>query len=237
MHALRAMMRIGFALVVLACLFTLGARKGHAQCMSTAQPSCQVYTNCFEQNCPCSGADNYFTNYGLRYCQRFLAASGWSAAGERWRDRTLVCLQEAIVPRLPVGAPQTCNCSAMKTFAYESHVRCYTQPGASVCDLPLEDVRRIWSVIDTGDLFDAYGLRQMLQVAGICLGVASTTRPDWDRIRDRINQRLQAGDARPSRLADQLARLGVRLDAANSSVAESPRCMAALYGSLARAGR
>jgi hypothetical protein len=203
---------IGTLFLLLTMISVFHVREAYGQCMSTGQPSCQVYTNCFEHNCPCSGSDNYFTNYGLRYCQRFLAATGWSAEGQRWRDRTLICLQETIVPRLPIGAPQTCNCSAMKSFAYQSHVGCYTQTDASICNLPLGDIQRIWSIVDAGDLFDSYGLRQMLQVAGICLGAASNTLPEWNRVRNRINERLQAGAVQPERLANQLARLGFRVD-------------------------
>lgn len=179
-----------------------------AQCASAASPSCAVYSSCFERYCPCSGPSNYFTNYGLKYCRRFLMEDGWSDAGRRWRDRTLVCLQEAIVPHLPIGAPATCNCDEMRDLAYNSHVQCYTQPGASVCDLPASDVRRIWEIVDSGDLFDAYGLRQMAAVVAICLGIASSSRPDWDRVHDRIQERLRAGNPPSRDIVETLARLG-----------------------------
>ena len=65
---------------------------------SNASPSCDVYTLCFATYCPCTGADEDFRTYGKKYCECFLGLNTVSAAGVKWRDETLVCLEEAIVP-------------------------------------------------------------------------------------------------------------------------------------------
>jgi hypothetical protein len=77
-------------------------------CTSSAKPSCAVYSTCFERVCNCEATeDRYFISYGKKYCDRFLDATQLSAAGQRWRDRTLVCLQEKIVPHLPLSSGQS----------------------------------------------------------------------------------------------------------------------------------
>jgi hypothetical protein len=47
---------------------------------------------------------------------------------------------------------------------------CYTQEEASVCRLPLGDVRNIFSIIDTRDLISLVGIGQILDVIGTCIG-------------------------------------------------------------------
>ena len=120
---------------ITACaLLTLSAMstEAAAQCQSNAQLSCAVYNTCVDKYCPCENTnDGYFLRYGKKYCDRFLAGTGWSDRGKKWRDQTLLCLQEKIVPRLSIVEHPTCDCRAMKQFAFETHVECYTQKGAS----------------------------------------------------------------------------------------------------------
>jgi hypothetical protein len=115
-----------------------------AQCLNTIQPSCGVYATCFESRCNCVGSeDEYLVGFGKNYCEAFLARTDFSPQGGVWRDRTLRCLQEAIVPMIPFHPDEACNCAAIKSFAYRSHVDCYTQLGSSVCDLPVSDIATI----------------------------------------------------------------------------------------------
>jgi hypothetical protein len=141
-----------------------------AQCQSSATPSCAVYKTCFEATCKCETSPYpYFISYGKKYCERFLASNNWSEAGKMWRDRTLVCLQEKIVAILP-DSVALCDCKALKSAAFKIHVACYTQTGASVCDLGLGDWATIYGIIDKHDLFtDPEGRVQMLAVAQICV--------------------------------------------------------------------
>jgi hypothetical protein len=136
--------------------------------MNTITPSCDVYASCFAKYCSCDGANEYFLKYGQKYCTRFLNNESLSAAGRRWRDSTLRCLQESIVPHLDISEHPRCDCAAMRGLAYRSHVACYTQAGASICDLGASDVNAIRKVIDVSDIFDSEGWKQMHEVARIC---------------------------------------------------------------------
>lgn len=157
----------------------LSGATASAQCENSATPSCHVYTQCFAKYCPCQGDPNeYFETYGASYCKSFLAAANFSDAGKKWRTKTLVCLQEAIVPKLKITAPpSSCNCSEMRTFAFDSHVGCYTQPGASMCDLPMADVLEVTRIIKIKDALTSDGLRQTARVARTC----TSTAPDEGR--------------------------------------------------------
>lgn len=145
-----------------------------AQCVNTTTPSCQVYEICFAKYCPCQGDDDYFLRYGKKYCEAFLGAANFSDAGKKWRDRTLTCLQEKIVPKLDISDNPSCNCGEMRSFAFDTHVSCYTQTGASICDLGADDVLEITRIIEIGDALTADGLKQSKKVAEIC----STKAPD-----------------------------------------------------------
>jgi len=119
-----------------------------AQCVNTISPSCGVYDSCFEKFCGCSSSvDEYFTSFGKKFCEAFLTEGEFSEEGKRWRDSTLRCLQEIIVPIIPIDNPGSCNCSEIKKFALSSHVPCYTKSGASICDLPLSDISKIVQAI------------------------------------------------------------------------------------------
>lgn len=144
------------------------------QCANNVKPSCSVYDSCFAQACECDDSQyEYFISYGKKYCEIFLDLPELSAAGKKWRDSTLRCLQEAIVPNLPPdGQANACNCETMQTLAFDSHVACYTQDVNSICMLPASDWAKILNAIDpVKTLSDAKGRRQMLQVAKICLPV------------------------------------------------------------------
>ena len=164
------------------CMFLAGTISSHAQCENAATPSCAVYESCFAKYCPCDGQPSeYFRTYGLKYCKSFLANTALSAEGKTWRDSTLVCLQESIVPELNISANPTCNCEQMRSIAYDSHVACYTKPGASICGLPASDVAAIAKTVDIKDLVDAAGWRQMRDVAIRCETTASddSRRTAW----------------------------------------------------------
>ncbi len=159
-----------------------------ARCQSSTTPSCSIYETCFEATCKCELSDYpYFISYGKKYCERFLGSNSWSDAGKVWRDKTLLCLQERIAPILPDDAA-LCDCKALKDAAFKIHVACYTQAGASVCDLGLGDWATIYGIINNYDLFiDSDGRSQMLAVAQICVN----NRPDGP-IKDVLNKIIRA---------------------------------------------
>jgi hypothetical protein len=131
-----------------------------------APHACDLY-RALEQRCHCPPADNYFGSYGRKYCERFMASTGWSAAGLRWRDRTAACLTGELTRFL--AHARGCGCADVKAFAFESHARCYTAQPASACRLPLADIARIYGLVDAGDLFDPLGMRQTLAITFACV--------------------------------------------------------------------
>lgn len=146
------------------------------QCMNTASPSCGVYASCFDRLCPCASqpTEEYFISYGKKYCEIFLDLPGLSPKGKQWRDLTLNCLQEAIVPKLPpLGSNAPCNCGAMQAYAFNSHVACYTQPRASICDLDSSDWLKIQLAATDASTLTAKGRKQMCDVAKICLPIVA----------------------------------------------------------------
>ena len=130
----------------------------------SAPRACDLYRQ-LERRCHCA-ADNYFANYGRKYCERFMQSAGWSPAGLRWRDRTAACLTGEL--RGFLAHARGCDCADVKAFAFSSHARCYTAQPASACRLPLSDLARIYSLVDAADLFDPLGMRQSLAITLTC---------------------------------------------------------------------
>ena len=163
-----------------------------AQCIIQGALSCNVYNSCFNRYCPCTDADNYFISYGRKYCDRFLNETGWSAAGRKWRDKTLLCLQESIAAKLSLQSPRTCNCREMKEFAFQTHINCYTQNAASVCKLPISDWEKIVSIVDTADVIDSYGAKQVLVTLEICISdygseVTADIKTKWNEAKTKLS--------------------------------------------------
>lgn len=139
--------------------------------------ACDLYRT-LDRRCGCAGSDNYFRGYGEKYCERFMRSTGWSAAGLRWRARTLACLQGEL--RSFLGRAHGCDCASVKAFAFDSHARCYTRQPASVCRLPLSDLARIYALVDMGDLLAPLGSRQTLAITLACVwqNGDATARPE-----------------------------------------------------------
>ncbi|WP_174999076.1 hypothetical protein [Rugamonas aquatica] len=162
-----------------------------AQCVNSATPSCGVYTQCFAKYCNCStSSSEYFISYGKNYCERFLGNTKFSKEGEKWRNATLVCLQEAIVPHLEITEPvKACDCPAMRKVAIDSHVGCYTQPSNSICNLPTEDLVEIGKIVALKDIFSKEGWDTMKQIAAKCKTTAGSAdkRDRWDTMSKALN--------------------------------------------------
>lgn len=156
--------RRGLAIRLPAVALFAAMLAGAAQAASVHR-ACDLYRQ-LERRCGCHGADDYFGSYGVKYCERFMRSSGWSPAGLRWRDRTLVCLKGELARFL--AHTRGCGCADVKVFAFGSHVRCYAAMPASACRLPLSDIRRIYNLVDAADLFDPLGVRQTLAITFAC---------------------------------------------------------------------
>jgi hypothetical protein len=161
-----------FALAfVLFTLFT--APSAMAQCSNSIQPSCGVYATCFAKYCPCAAGDEYFVAYGKKYCEKFLGIGTFSQNGLKWRDKTLRCLQEAIVPKLDISNNPTCDCKTMRQHAFDSHVKCYLAD-PSICSLPGGDMLKILNAIGLGStITDEISRKQFKIVLSKCLVVFS----------------------------------------------------------------
>lgn len=175
--------------------FLVGAATANlvfAQCANALAPSCTVYEACFARYCDCKySPDEYFLSYGKTYCERFLENTSLSAAGTKWRDSTLRCLQEQIVPKLIiVSPPASCDCTSMRSYAFTTHVDCYTQAANSVCNLPLADIVSIGETIELKDAFSSDGWKTMKDVVRVCQDTASTVdrQAAWKRINDFISK-------------------------------------------------
>jgi hypothetical protein len=155
-------------LIVTTIINIFFAANVNGQPANVPQLSCDMYDR-LNQRCNCKGHDNYLLSYGRRYCYRFLTATDWSQLGNEWRNQTLACLQNALIENLAKTTARVCDCKRLKDFAFQTHVRCYTQQAASVCRLPISDLVTIYRIIDSVDLLDPYGLRQILGVIRICI--------------------------------------------------------------------
>ena len=139
-----------------------------ARAQSDRQLSCELYDKLAER-CTCKGSDDYLLGYGRKYCERFLHSTDWSAAGTKWRDSTLVCLQRSLLRALAHTRQRACDCEKIRNIAWQTHARCYTQPLTSVCRLPLSDLRKIYGIVDASDLLAPSGISQIFAIAGVCI--------------------------------------------------------------------
>lgn len=129
---------------------------------------CEFYRQCAEATYKC-GDSGYPIAYGEKYCHRFSGLKGddLSKEGFAWRDATLTCLQQDIA-NLFVTSNKVKTCGDLKDFAFASHVGCYTQPFASVCNLPLGDWVTITGVVDLKEYGDRESRAQVIQVIKAC---------------------------------------------------------------------
>lgn len=111
----------------------------------------------------------YFINYGEKYCQRFSEKTSQkiSEKGKIWLNKTLVCLQNAVI--LFCQKNSCSNCEKIRTLAYGSHADCYTKSG--LCYLNPYDLFLIGVTPDIkNDVLNKDGLKQVAEVAGLCGG-------------------------------------------------------------------
>ncbi len=137
-------------------------------CTKPKSGQCGFYGQCIESKYKC-GADGYPLGYGAKYCDRFNALSSHdlSEKGLVWRDHTLVCLQQKLADLL-VTSNNVNSCPDLKAYAFRSHVGCYTQPFAPVCDLTVGDWFTIAGVVDLKEYRDSTGRDQVIEVIRKC---------------------------------------------------------------------
>ncbi len=138
--------------------------------------SCEYY-ECIDQERLSCGDDGYALGYGKKYCERFSAIdfqenappfSGdfYPAKGNEWRDNVRSCLQVSMEAFF--ASDEAKDCSALRTFAFDSHPACYT--GApSFCELTPENIVRVGLTIQLNDLFKTESQKQIRDTARICV--------------------------------------------------------------------
>ncbi|EZF33397.1 hypothetical protein H109_03906 [Trichophyton interdigitale MR816] len=135
------------------CISPLARREEPDECSSPAPNSCSFYTACLEKRIPC-GPDGYALAYGDHYCNRFSAASPQlSASGQEWVTKTMLCLQQKLVPAALGEDEQVSTCPAVREFAFSTHPECYIEGG--VCLLPPTDWLIIVGTVGFTELFDS----------------------------------------------------------------------------------
>ncbi len=160
-----------------------------AQCRPSSS-SCDFYS-CVEDALQCQrgpASDSYPIQYGLKYCRRF-SALRLNARGTRWAEVAHACLQVQLASFLRANPRPTC--AALTKFAFASHPRCYTQPGASICDLDPVTQARVALTVDTHDLVSVRSAIQVGAVARTC--AVEIARDGVDLGRRIVRGRLEAG--------------------------------------------
>ncbi len=98
---------------------------------------CDFYDRCLENIFNC-GDVGYPKSYGKKYCERFLSLKksehlsdyGLSSKGIKWRDETLLCLQNVLAYDF-ARRDYPLTCDSIKQEASDSHVDCYTKYGST----------------------------------------------------------------------------------------------------------
>jgi hypothetical protein len=119
--------------------------------------------------CTKNDPNAYFINYGEKYCQRFSEKTSQkiSDKGKVWLNKTLVCLQNAVISFCHINSCSSCK--KIRELAYGSHADCYTKSG--LCYLNPYDLFLIGVTPDIkNDVLNEDGLKQVGEVAGLCGG-------------------------------------------------------------------
>lgn len=122
--------------------------------------SCDYYL-CKEAADKSCGDDGYYVGFGHKYCERLTLVTEprLSVEGQAWSAATRECLMLALErDSLPSD-----SCDEIAEIAFASHPGCYLDMG--VCDLPLSDLWKVVTTIDSDD----YQIRQILGVGVGCL--------------------------------------------------------------------
>jgi hypothetical protein len=138
-----------------------------ASCDTPHPENCSYYSACLEAKLPC-GESGYGLGYGEKYCNAFANDTGFSPAGVAWVNSTMLCLQKHLASLSTKGLASM-TCDALTDDAFASHPACYTQPGASICDLGPSDALQVLRTISATDLLSSRALKQEASVVHTCV--------------------------------------------------------------------
>ena len=105
----------------------------------------------FEERNPGKKAPDYYREYGDKYVKRFDELKPeLSEKGQEWMEKTKDRLQFKMESGLRSGEWDESKPEELKKKAYDSHSEAYLEAG--LADLPQEDVDKILTTVDRGDL-------------------------------------------------------------------------------------
>jgi len=145
---------------------------------------CDYYIQCVEEVNPC-GSDGYAIGYGMKFCNLFTEdEDNFSDRGKAWIGAVRECLQVALIPEVEYAlAGQPSTCGQIQDYAFESHVKCYTDPldnsdrSMSVCTLPLTDwIKLLWTIRSS---FTQAFVATIDQAVSTLIECGTYLIPDW----------------------------------------------------------
>ena len=147
------------------------------ECFSPSGDDCNWYRDCLEERYQCEATgDGYAIEYAKKFCDLFMeGSSDFSSQGMMWIDGVRKCLQVVLVPSLRPFLSKTC--ADIKQEAFDSHSRCYLEPGSgvpSICDLSISDKLAAFCTVNCISGSRAFTMepietgRQMLEVIHGC---------------------------------------------------------------------
>ncbi len=138
--------------------------------------SCDYYVCVEEERLSC-GDSGYPIGYGKRYCEILSsidypqakdehAKAVHPADGNVWKSDVRTCLQVEMDKYF--AANKKPSCDQLRSFAFGSHPKCYTQK-TSFCDLNPAAIVAVGLNIAPGDLLTAESQQQVRDTAKICV--------------------------------------------------------------------
>ncbi|GFF33433.1 hypothetical protein IFM58399_03539 [Aspergillus lentulus] len=134
-------------------------------CTQPPPNSCDFYKQCLESRYHC-GPAGYPIGFGQKFCEKSLVwRPKMSTSGQEWITKTMLCLQEELVP-LAIGS-ESQTCSELKQHALGTHAECYVRSG--VCTLPIEDWGKILEIVGPALISAPENFKSAFETAGDCL--------------------------------------------------------------------
>ena len=170
--------------------------------------TCEFY-ECMSERTPGDRDDGYYWNYGHKYCLSFNSSSLASdPKAVRWIDCVTINLQRFILRNCVQHGN---DLDAIKTCAYDSHAKVYTDCG--ICELDKTFLTQIQVMFtpDAADLWNREGLAQIGESLGRCFVRPFAFQTIIDRFTDW-------GNLDEAALGQELARLAKASPAENYPV-------------------
>lgn len=137
------------------------------QC-TPSSTNCNFYENCLEALRTC-GSNGYAIGYGKKYCISFLSHEIlFSRKGKAFLSASRFCLQQALQKGIADGTINaSTSCDDIKSFAWASHLGCYTEINPSICQIPFSDWILLLGILKDS-LIDPMTIDMMLEVGAEC---------------------------------------------------------------------